>query len=62
MPKYLIAYTSTAATYVEIEAENEAEASDRGWNKIDANLCHQCAAEVDLNGDWDEDSVEKIED
>lgn len=58
--RYLVAFTSTASTYVEIDADSPEEAEEKAWFQIDAGLCHQCSSGVELSGDWDIDMVEEL--
>lgn len=69
MPKYRVHYVQTASAYVDVEADSADEAEEKGFEKLPSGLCHQCAGEIDLSGDWDvsadsegETSTELIED
>ena len=43
---------------IEVDAEDYEEATDKAWNQLPGSLCHQCAGEVDLSGDWEPCLVE----
>lgn len=60
MKTYLVAFVSTAATYVEVEADSPDEAEEKAWFEINGTLCHQCSSNVELSGDWDTDTVEEL--
>lgn len=61
MPKYRVYYVQTASTVVEVEADSPKEAEEIGFEKLPGGLCHQCAGQIDLSGDWDVDADDKGE-
>jgi hypothetical protein len=56
MPKYRVYYVQTASVAVDVEAESAQEAEEMGFDKLPGGLCHQCAGQMDLSGDWDVDT------
>lgn len=55
MPRYVVPFVQTAATYIEVEADSKDEAVELAWQEVDASLCHHCSRRVELSGDWDPD-------
>lgn len=56
MPKYRVYYVQTASVAVDVEADSPEEAEEQGFDQLPAGLCHQCAGQMDLSGDWDVDT------
>jgi hypothetical protein len=59
---YSIAFTTTASSVVEVEADSLEEAEEKAWNSLSWGLCNQCSSGsesvsgVELSGDWDTDT------
>ena len=46
-----------SASARKVEAEDYDEAIELAWDKLPGSLCHQCACEVELAGEWEPDAV-----
>ena len=58
MAEYTVYFSSGASAWVnKIQAEDADEAIDKACNEVHVTLCHQCAREVDLSGDWEPEAV-----
>jgi hypothetical protein len=55
--KYTVHFTTVASTTVQVEADDPDEAIDRAYNEVYVSLCHQCAHEMDLGGEWEAEAV-----
>lgn len=62
MPEFTYAFKQFAGHFVTIEAESREAGEDAAWEKLPVSLCHQCAHEYDMAGDWelDEEAVEEV--
>ena len=57
MPSYTVYFTTVGSTHVKVEASDPEEALDKAYDEVYVYLCHQCAHELDLGGEWEADSV-----
>jgi predicted Zn-dependent protease with MMP-like domain len=55
--KYTVYFTQTASAEVKVEAGDYNDAIERAWEDLPSSLCHHCASQVDLLGDWEPDAV-----
>ncbi len=51
--KYTVHFTSTASTSVTLEAGDPEEAIDKAYEELHVFVCHQCAEEFDIAGEWE---------
>ncbi|AEJ94154.1 hypothetical protein THIBAULT_54 [Mycobacterium phage Thibault] len=62
MNEYTVWFAQAVGTVVKrVEAEDYSEAIDRAWDELPGSLCHQCARDFDLAGEWEPDAVEDAE-
>lgn len=52
MPEFTYTFSQYASHSVTVEAESREAGEDAAWNLLPASLCHQCAREYELCGDW----------
>jgi hypothetical protein len=57
MNTYTVHFTTVASTSLNVEAEDIEEAIDEACNEVYVTLCHQCAREMDLGGEWEPEAV-----
>lgn len=64
---FTVILTSSVSTVVEVEIETDGltpdeireAAEEAAYPKIRASLCHQCASDMDMAGDWEAQEVEQ---
>jgi hypothetical protein len=49
MKKWLVRIPMYADALVEVEAENEAAAIERGWETHHPTICHHCAQHIEIS-------------
>lgn len=57
MSAYIVHFVTPASTSVRIEADDAEEAVDKACDEVYVSLCHQCAGELDLAGEWEPEAV-----
>lgn len=59
MSEYKVWFTQSASTAMTVEAEDPDAAIDAAYDHgLPSGLCHRCACEFDMSGDWEPDVVE----
>lgn len=54
MTEHVFVFSQTVTHIVTIEHDGSRdEAEQRAWHQLPTSLCHQCAHEFGLAGDWD---------
>lgn len=55
---YTVYFSQSAGTAVrDVEADDAEDAIDKAYDDLPGGLCHQCAARIDLAGDWEPEAV-----
>lgn len=66
MPRYVVYFTATAETSIEVEAEDSDEAIDLAWDQIEfPTLCAHCSGGQKSSlsiGDWESFDTLRLED
>ncbi|MBO0676860.1 hypothetical protein JRC04_05245 [Mycolicibacterium sp. S2-37] len=57
MSEFTVYFSAGASTAVKVDAEDYDAAIEEAYNDLPGSLCHQCAREIELSGDWDVDAV-----
>lgn len=57
MPEFAVHYTTVASTCVTVTADDVSDAIEKADRQVGRSLCHQCAREVELGGEWELDVV-----
>lgn len=62
-----VTFTDHASTVVDVQTEadpdtgeGQEEAFEKAEDQLPGGLCHHCANEIELNGDWSRHSVENV--
>jgi hypothetical protein len=56
MTEHIFHFAQTAGHTVVIESDlGRDQALDLAWDKLPGSLCHQCAGEYDMSGEWELD-------
>jgi len=53
MTEYTVYFSQSAEAIIRVEADDPDDAIDRAWDQLPGSLCHQCAEDVQLAGDWE---------
>lgn len=54
MSEHEFVFVQTASHVVIIESDlSRDEVEEQAWDKLPGSLCHQCAHEYDMAGDWE---------
>lgn len=66
MAKYRVYYSTSVSVGVTVEAADEDEAMDKGFDEIPSGVCAQCSGwgqpwELELGDDWEPDSAELLD-
>lgn len=62
MSKFELYFLQTASTSVTIDADDLESAIEQAYNKLPGSLCHHCARDFDMSGDWELDQRAADED
>lgn len=62
MPEFTLYFTQTASRSVTVEAADLEAATEAAYNELPGSLCHQCAGEYEMTGDWYLDEKTAAED
>lgn len=58
MSEYTVHFIQTAsAAITRVEAEDTDDAIEKAWDRLPGPLCHQCARDVELAGEWEPECV-----
>lgn len=57
MSEYTVYFSQSVGAVERVEADDPEDAIDKTWDNLPHSLCHQCACEFDLAGDWEPDIV-----
>lgn len=58
MNRYNISGYTTMSVWTEVLAENEEEAREKAYDKIDVSLCHYCSRHLESDGEVEITAVE----
>ncbi|MEV6219893.1 hypothetical protein [Nocardia sp. NPDC051833] len=63
MPEFTYVFSQYASHVVTVEAETRKEGENAAYDQLPVSLCHQCAHEFNMAGDWelDEEATEEYE-
>ena len=57
MSEYTVYFSRPAEAIVRAEAEDPEDAIDKAWDDLPGALCHQCAGDYQLAGEWEPEVV-----
>lgn len=60
MPEFTYVFKQSASHVVTVDAETREAGENAAWDQLPGSLCHQCASDFGMAGEWelDEEATE----